>query len=182
MFTNLIGKHMAGVDVPSANLLNQTSAYKKDDVRKLGDSAVAKVMKYDKDNPYDAGVEAASRAEGKQSIENQRKSSLEDINEKGVKGGYNSGLMDKLKKGTQRTYDDASIEEGRRSKLDFVGRRTSFDMDLLDKQNMMAQFGSQQQQGNIWNRVAQKQAQAAAGMQMAKDVMGMVGGGMMGGA
>lgn len=178
----LLGKHGGGVEVPSAEKLDKVSAYRAKQVRGLGDTAYDKTMFYHKNNPYDAAAETAQVAESRKGIESQRAGALEDLNERGMKGAYNSGLMEKLRKSTNRTYDDASIEAPRRAKLDFIGRRTAFDMDLLDRTNQMAQFGSQQQLNNIWNRLRQKQAQAQSGMQFAKDVFGMVGGAGMGGA
>lgn len=176
-----LGKHGGGVEVPSAARLDKVSAYTGKQVRNLGDKSVGMVDKYYAENPFGKKEESSYKAEAREQIGNQRKAALEDVNERGMKGGYNSGLMEKLRKSTARTYDDADIGVNRDARLGFVERRTKFDMDLLDRSNEMAQFGSNQQLGNIWNRLAQKQNQAKSGMGFLKDVGGLIGGGFTGG-
>lgn len=178
---SFLGKAAGGAQVSSKKELEATQAYQNKDMKALGGGSAEKVLSYMKTNPFNDGVESASRAEGKQQIENQRLDAEEDLTEKGTKVGYNSGLMDKLQKGVRRTYDDAGIEESRRSKLDFLGRKVGFDMDLLDKSNQMAQFGSDQSRGSLELRNQQKQAQSEAGWKTLSRMSNMAGSAMSGG-
>lgn len=173
------GKLLGAPDAPSGKQMDSMSAYTRKQTRGLGDKAYDTAMSME--NPY--GNRERSQMEGRQheQIAAQQQSADQELNEQGSKFGYTSGLMDKMRNRNNRGFGDAQITSARDTGLDFIGRRTAFDFDLLNQRNQMAQFGSQQQLGNLQARMAARQAQSQFGLDGMKGIASMVGGGMTGG-